>query len=73
ITLAQQHDSAVVCLTEKTTDAASLGSLISLRAEAQRLRTAGASDYLASIRVIKDKRRGPGFEASDAVMAPAGM
>lgn len=73
ITLAQQHDSAVVCLTEKTTDAASLGSLISLRAEAQRLRTAGASDYLASIRVIKDKRRGPGFEVSDAVMAPAGM
>ncbi len=73
IALAQQHDSAVICLTEKTTDSASLGSLISLRAEAQRSRAAGASDYLASIRVIKDKRRGPGFEASDVVMAPAGM
>src|SRR5689334_11248984 len=38
VTLAQAHDAAVVCLTEKTEDTASLGSLVSLRAEALRRR-----------------------------------
>src|SRR5215468_3943206 len=37
ITLAQAHDAAVVCITEKPGDAPSLGSLVSLRAEALRL------------------------------------
>lgn len=73
ITLAQQHDAAVVCLTEKTTEATSLGSLVSLRAEAMRKPATAGSDYLATIRVLKDKRRGPGFEAAEAVSGPAGM
>src|SRR5438045_2881081 len=38
VTLAQTHDAAVVCLTEKTEDTASLGSLVSLRAQALRRR-----------------------------------
>jgi len=38
VTLAQTHDAAVVCLTEKTADTASLGSLVSLRAQALRTR-----------------------------------
>lgn len=73
ITLAQQHDAAVVCLTEKTTESTSLGSLVSLRAQAVRKPATTGSDYFATIRVIKDKRRGPGFEAAEAVSLPAGM
>ena len=73
ITLAQQHDAAVVCLTEKTTESTSLGSLVSLRAQAVRKPATTGSDYFATIRVIKDKRRGPGFEAEEAVSLPAGM
>jgi recombination protein RecA len=73
ITLAQQHDAAVVCLTEKTTEATSLGSLVSLRAEAMRKPAPAGSDYFATIRVLKDKRRGPGFETAEAVSPPAGM
>ncbi len=73
ITLAQQHDAAVVCLTEKTTEASSLSSLVSLRAEALRKPATTGNDYSATIRVIKDKRRGPGFEAAEPVRAPAGM
>jgi recombination protein RecA len=38
VTLAQAHDAAVVCLTEKGEDTASLGSLVSLRAQALRTR-----------------------------------
>jgi recombination protein RecA len=70
IALAQQHDAAVVCLTEKSADSPSLGSLVSLRAEATRLLQ---GDYRANIRVMKDKRRGPGFESSDIVTVPSGM
>src|SRR5688500_18002408 len=38
VTLAQTHDAAVVCLPDKSEDTSSLGSLVSLRAEALRLR-----------------------------------
>jgi recombination protein RecA len=55
VTLAQTHDAAVVCLTEKSADAASLGSLVSLRIEALR------HDDRIDLRAIKDKRRGPGW------------
>src|SRR5262249_9390415 len=67
VTLAQTHDAAVVCLTEKSADAASLGSLISLRAEATRLR-----DEI-TLRVIKDKRRGPGALRKAPVRGPDGL
>jgi recombination protein RecA len=46
VTLAQTHDAAVVCLTEKTQDAASLGSLVSLRAEALRIRREPADRFV---------------------------
>ena len=73
ITLAQQHDAAVVCLTEKSSESTSLGSLVSLRAQAMRKPATTGSEYLATIRVLKDKRRGPGFEAAETVSLPAGM
>lgn len=37
VTLAQAHDAAVVCLTDKPAEGASLGSLVSLRVEALRM------------------------------------
>jgi recombination protein RecA len=71
VTLAQTHDAAVVCLTEKSAEAASLGSLVSLRAEATRLHERDA--WSMSVRVIKDKRRGPGAARSVKRRSPAGL
>ncbi len=73
VTLAQQHDVAVVFLTEKASDAASLGSLISLRAEALRTRAAGTGGFGCTVRAIKDKRRGPGWIHTEGFHAPAGL
>ena len=71
VTLAQAHDAAVVCLTEKTEDTASLGSLVSLRAEAVRAGMLG-SGFEVRLRVLKDKRRGPGWTHAINVRGPAG-
>ena len=71
VTLAQAHDAAVVCLTEKTEDTASLGSLVSLRAEATRAGMLG-SGFEVTLRVLKDKRRGPGWTHAIKVRGPAG-
>lgn len=71
VSLAQVHDAAVVCLTEKTADTASLGSLVSLRAEA--LRTRAADDFEFTVRALKDKRRGPGWTKRIKARGPAGL
>ena len=71
VTLAQSHDAAVVCLTEKAEDTASLGSLVSLRAEALRMRE--RDEFAVSVRVLKDKRRGPGWTQSFRRRGPAGL
>lgn len=71
VTLAQAHDAAVVCLTEKTADGASVGSLVSLRIEALRTRT--QSEHELSLRALKDKRRGPGWERKRKASGPSGL
>ncbi len=71
VTLAQAHDAAVVCITEKTADSGSIGSLVSLRAEAMRVRS--QSGFELTLRVIKDKRRGPGFQRTLRARGPAGL
>ena len=71
VTLAQAHDAAIVCLTEKTTDASSLGSLVSLRAEALRTRT--RDGFEITVRALKDKRRGPGWSRASKARGPAGL
>jgi recombination protein RecA len=71
VTLAQAHDAAVVCITEKTGEAASLGSLVSLRAEALRLHVR-EHDYDVTLRVLKDKRRGPGWSRTIKLRGPSG-
>jgi recombination protein RecA len=80
VTLAQTHDAAVVCLTEKADDTASIGSLVSLRAEALRMRDprtlsppAAPGEFAVNVRVLKDKRRGPGWTQTLKRRGPAGL
>ncbi len=72
VTLAQAHDAAVVCITEKSNETSSLGSLVSLRAEA--LRGARVRDgFTISVRALKDKRCGPGWSRAIKARGPAGL
>jgi len=73
--LAQRHDAALLCLTEKPSEAASLGSMVSLRAEAMRLRQGDrfAASYSLAVRALKDKRRGPGWAHDEPERGPAGL
>ncbi len=71
VTLAQTHDAAVVCLTEKSGETSSLGSLVSLRAEALRQRERG--EFTVTLRALKDKRRGPGWSHVVRRRGPAGL
>jgi recombination protein RecA len=69
---AQKHDAAVVFLTREASNT-SLGSLISLRAEAARSRSVSGSLEVTVI-TIKDKRRPPGRRlVSELCHGPAGM
>jgi len=72
VTLAQTHDAAVVCITEKPSESPSLGSLVSLRAEALRLHS-GDHDYDVTLRALKDKRRGPGWSRTTKRRGPSGL
>jgi recombination protein RecA len=70
--LAQQHRTAVVCLTEKGGDRPSLGSLVSLRAHVAR----GPREedrFRCEIQVLKDKRRGPGWGHVELCRGPDGL
>ncbi len=75
VSLAQAHDAAVVCITDKSADAASLGSLVSMRAEALRIgASAGANAGVElSVRALKDKRRGPGWSRMLRARGPHGL
>ena len=79
VTLAQAHDAAVVCITEKPGEAPSLGSLVSLRAEALRLHAPetpggdGDRGYHVTLRALKDKRRGPGWTRTIRRRGPSGL
>jgi len=69
---AQAHGAAIVFITEKTAERASLGSLVSLRCEASR-EEADAGRYLCTARALKDKRRGPGWTHTEVRRGPAGL
>ena len=60
------HGTLILCLTAKTDRQPSLGSLVSVRAHAQRIRQ-GDGRFVCRVHVLKDKRRGPGW--SDEVCA----
>ncbi len=71
LSLAQMHDAAVVCLTEKSEDTPSLGSVVSLRAVALRRRV--RDGFRITVRALKDKRRGPGWTHELRRGGPAGL
>jgi recombination protein RecA len=70
--LAKKHHTALVCVTEKASASPSLGSLISLRAQAQRTRIA-ADQFLCELRALKDKRRGPIWTHKEICRGPVGL
>ncbi len=72
VQLALKHDAVVLCLTETRPEAPSLGSLVSLRAEASRRRV-GEGRYACEIHAIKDKRRGPGWRWREVWRGPEGL
>lgn len=69
---AQRQHMAVLCLTEKTPGSASLGSLVGLRGQAER-RRAGAGQYVCTVRVLKDKRHGPGWVHEETYHGAPGL
>jgi recombination protein RecA len=69
--LAQHHDAALVVVTDKPATVPSLGSMVSLRAEAVRERS--AAGYRMTLRASKDKRRGPGWIEVADVRVPDGL
>lgn len=77
--LALRHGTAVLCLTEKAPDAASLGPLISLRCAAVREALPPAESgapwgrFRCRVQVLKDKRRGPGWEHAEVFRGPDGL
>jgi recombination protein RecA len=70
--LAHRHHTALVCLTKKESRAFSLGSLVSLRAHAERQR-AENNRFACTLRVLKDKRRGPTWHYEELYTGPAGL
>ena len=72
VNLAKKHDAAVVCITDKSTESASLSSMVSLRAEIARGKL-GDGNYRCQVKVLKDKCRGPGWTHSEVVRGPAGL
>lgn len=71
--LAKKHGAALVCLTEKERERPSLGSLVSVRADAARLPRKPGERFRCEARVLKDKRRGPGWQYLETFHGPAGL
>jgi len=70
--LARREDAALVCLTAKERPESSLGSLVSLRAEA--LRTGRTPQgFRCAARILKDKRLGPGRTFAEICRGPDGL
>jgi recombination protein RecA len=72
LALASKHAAVVLFLTRKKLDAPSLGSLVSLRAQATRRRTQEGR-YACDVEIVKDKRRGPGRSLLEVRHGPAGL
>lgn len=69
--LAGKHAAALLCLTEKESTDPSIGSLISLRAQARR--SASEGPYRCKAEIVKDKRRGPGWSHREVCRGPDGL
>jgi len=70
--LAKKHRTALVCLTRKASERPSIGSLISIRGEASAKKTRFDA-FAWQVRVVKDKRRGPGWRHAGECRGPEGL
>lgn len=70
--LAKKHDTALLCLTCKEAHQPSIGSLVSLRAQATRTGRI-QQRFHCEARVIKDKRLGPGWSHRGRYHGPDGL
>ena len=71
--LAKQHHAALVCITRAIRQATSArGSLVSLRVETERARTAPGC-FTCTLRAVKDKRRAPGWTHREMCHGPDGV
>lgn len=71
-TLAEEHGTALVCLTRKSEDAPSLGSFVSLRGIARRDRV-GEDRFRCRVDIVRDKRRAPGWSWEEECCGPPGL
>ncbi len=78
--LAERHDTALVCLTRKARERASLGALVSVRAQARRKRGRGRgggskseSGYRCEAQILKDKGRAAGWTHAEDCLGPPGL
>lgn len=72
VKLAQKHETAVVCLTGKRGGEVSLSSMVGLRCQSRRLRT-DEGRFSCVVEALKDKRRGPGWQWTEARGGPPGL
>ena len=70
--LARQHHAALLCLTAKEPGRFSLGSLVSLRVHARRVRTS-ENQFACELKVLKDKRRGPTWSETEVCNGSFGL
>jgi len=70
--LAQHHQTAVLCLTHKSEQEASIGSLVSLRVHVART-WLGGERFACELHVRKDKRRGPVWSEQEVCRGPMGL
>lgn len=66
------HGTLILCLTAKTEQQPSLGSLVSVRGHALRMRPA-AGRFACRVQALKDKRRGPGWTDEEWCRGPDGL
>ena len=72
--LAYKHDTAILCLTQKSGAMASIGSMVSLRGEARRHRNRrDAGRFTCELEVLKDKHRGPGWTHTETCIGLDGL
>ena len=70
--LARRHDTALLCLTTPEPEV-TLGSLVALRGRGFRTATRHPGSFHCGIRVLKDRRHGPGGSLAVTCHAPYGM
>lgn len=70
--LAKKHHTALICVTSEGGRIANLGSLVSLRGEARKVR-AGFDRFQCELRAVKDKRQSKSWKHTEVCRGPDGL